>query len=153
MADDKKVVSLLQELVDILKTVAQSLPGKTVNLSFVDNGDGTISDKKTGLMWEKEGSSETMVFSEAEKYCKDLRMGEHRDWRLPTLEELFAIVDYKKNDPAIDPIFKSKSSWYWTSTDFAGYAGYVWCVSSYSGGVYWDSRYGSNYVRAVRQYN
>jgi hypothetical protein len=44
-----------------------------------------------GLNWES-----------AKKYCKDLTIGQRKDWRLPTIQELLSIVDYSKFDPALD---------------------------------------------------
>ena len=124
---------------------------------FVDNGDGTISDTRVlpngkRLMWQKEGSSETMVHSSAEKYCKVLNVGGHKDWQLPTVEELFSLVDYTKKDPAISKLFKCNSNWYWTSTIYAGGSDDAWVVDFYNGGVGWGGRVGYGYVRAVRQY-
>jgi|SRR6185436_9506221 len=119
---------------------------------FIDNKDGTVSDTQTGLMWEKVGNKDYLTFKEAEKYCKKLALAGKKNWRLPTREELVSIVDYTRSNPAIDPVFESNSSWYWSSSKVAGYADSVWCVNFDSGHVGWD--YGHNYrfVRAVRQY-
>jgi len=50
---------------------------------FVDNGDGTITDRATGLMWEKNGSSKKKSFYYAKKYIKSLnkkKFAGHKDW-------------------------------------------------------------------------
>lgn len=122
---------------------------------YIDNGDGTVSDPKTRLMWAKEGSGSELNFKSAEKYCKDLVLpskGGYTDWRLPTREELLTIVDDKKFDPAIDPVFVCKSSWYWTATPLAGGTGGAWMVYFYNGRAVWDDRDSYGYVRPVRQY-
>lgn len=123
---------------------------------FIDTGDGIIKDTKTNLMWPKEGSKEYMDFADAEKYCKEFKLGGFEDWRIPTREELESILDLKKDHPAIDPIFTEEGNWYWSSTPYAGlagYAGFAWIVSFDVGSVSWYSRDDSNYVRPVRQYN
>ncbi|MFC1836882.1 DUF1566 domain-containing protein [Thermodesulfobacteriota bacterium] len=94
---------------------------------FVDNGDGTISDRATGLMWMKSDSGKPMNWQQALKYAETMEFAGHNDWRLPNVKELQSIVDYGrapdaysalKAGPAIDPIFyiTETESWFWTGT-------------------------------------
>jgi hypothetical protein len=94
---------------------------------FVDNGDGTISDRATGLMWMKSDSSRPMRWPAALAYAEELVHAGYDDWRLPNVKELQSIVDYGRapdsrdpsaRGPAIDPVFDvtKTESWYWTST-------------------------------------
>lgn len=83
---------------------------------FVDNGDGTISDLVTGLMWEKLGDDGSI--NDVDR-CYDMsmldlkpdfrlnwnRFAGHADWRVPTRDELESLVDAGRHAPAIDPIF------------------------------------------------
>ena len=46
--------------------------GSKANPRFVDNGDGTISDTKTRLMWQKEGSQERLNYAQAEEFVAEL---------------------------------------------------------------------------------
>jgi hypothetical protein len=62
--------------------------------SLTDNGDGTITDNNTGLMWQKTDGGE-MTFGNAVTYCQNLTLSGCSDWRLPTGNELFSINDYK----------------------------------------------------------
>ncbi|MCG8341477.1 MAG: DUF1566 domain-containing protein, partial [Chlorobiales bacterium] len=78
--------------------------------SFVDNGDGSISDKSTGLMWTQSDNGEGIDWENALSYCENLNLAGYSDWRLPNAKELHSIVDYSKspdttNSAAIDPIF------------------------------------------------
>ena len=78
---------------------------------FLDNGNGTITDRVTGLMWEKGGSSSLLSYKEANKYISHLnkeRFLGHDDWRIPTLEELCSLLEQKKNERGqhISPLFK-----------------------------------------------
>ncbi len=103
--------------------------------NFVDNGDGTITDKATALMWAKVDSKEGMEWIKALKYAEDAELAGYSDWRLPNVKELQGIVDYNyapsATDPvkvgaAIDPMFESTSitnengdkdyPYVWTST-------------------------------------
>jgi hypothetical protein len=108
---------------------------------FIDNGNATITDTATGLMWMKNDSQNPMNWEEAlawaqmknsENYCG------HSDWRLPNTKELQSIVDYIRspgstNSAAIDPLFNCTSiineagyadwPWFWTSTTHRSFNG------------------------------
>ncbi len=86
---------------------------------FIDNGDGSVSDSMSGLMWQQADSGQARDWSGALTYCNDLVLAGHDDWRLPNIKELQSIVDYRRNDPAIDPQFfvqRDKKAWFWSST-------------------------------------
>ena len=75
--------------------------------NFIDNGDGTISDTSTGLMWQKATAPGTYTWEQALTYCENLTLpaGGYSDWRLPNRNELQSIVDYSRYNPAIDTTF------------------------------------------------
>ena len=54
---------------------------------FVDNGDGTVTDTKRNIMWQKGDNGKEVTFEEAQQYCKTLRLGGYSDWRLPKPDE------------------------------------------------------------------
>jgi hypothetical protein len=120
---------------------------------FVDNGDGTVSDAFTGLMWQQAEVESKMDWEAAISYCEGLSLAGYSDWRLPNRKELRSIVDYTVYGPAIDTVYfpNAVSSNYWSSTTRAGNTGNAW-------GIYFSYGYGSNggdksnayYVRAVR---
>lgn len=66
--------------------------------SYEDNGDGTISDLVTGLMWTKD-PGEKMTHAEAVENATRLRTGGYDDWRLPTVKELYSLIDFSGVDP------------------------------------------------------
>jgi len=109
--------------------------------NFVDNGDKTITDKATGLMWSKDDSQSGMNWQQALAYAQiknaDNYCG-HNDWRLPDTKELQSIVGYTRspgstNSAAINQIFNCTSitneagnldwPWFWTSTTHKSYDG------------------------------
>jgi hypothetical protein len=59
---------------------------------FIDNGDQTVSDRATGLMWQKE-DYRSVDFEDAVGYCEADTTGGWTDWRLPDVKELQSIVD------------------------------------------------------------
>lgn len=117
------------------------------DVRFVKREDGTVIDNMLGVIWGAtlEGRK---TWTEAKQACEKLGKG----WRLPTVSELFSLVDRKKYNPAIDTnIFPdTKSSWYWTSELVAGSDGYAWFVNFYDGCVDSFYKYNYNYVRPVR---
>ncbi len=70
---------------------------------FIDNGDGTITDNATGLMWAKDDSGSGMNWSDALDYCTSLTLAGHDDWYLPNAKELQGILEYSKAPNATDP--------------------------------------------------
>jgi hypothetical protein len=101
---------------------------------LVDNGDNTVTDKATGLMWSKTDSGSGMNWQEALAWVQARNAANylgHNDWRLPNVKELHSIVDYTRapdvtGSAAIDPIFnitsitneggKTDYPYFWTGT-------------------------------------
>ena len=54
---------------------------------FVDNGDGTVTDTRRKIMWQKGDNGKEVTFEKAQEYCKTLPLGGYADWRLPKPEE------------------------------------------------------------------
>jgi hypothetical protein len=87
---------------------------------FVDNGDGSVTDRATGLMWQKGGSSSILQYSRAQKFVSRLnkeRFLGHNDWRTPTLEELCSLLESKQDEKRqyINTLFDSKQRICWTA--------------------------------------
>ena len=66
--------------------------------AYRDNGDGTVSDLVTGLMWTQDPGAK-MVFSRAVAGASACRVGGHDDWRLPTVKELYSLILFTGTDP------------------------------------------------------
>lgn len=111
-----------------------------------------VLDTRTNLMWAVE-VLKRMSWAKALEAPKKLAIGGFKDWRLPTVEELFLLADRTRHDPAIDTGFfpETPSDWFWTSTPAAwSPAGFAWFVLFSNGGSGWDSQGGAFHVRAVR---
>ena len=111
----------------------------------IDNGDGTISDNATDLMWEQSDDGTQKNWEVSLSYCENLSLGSHTDWRMPNAKELHSIVDYSRspdatNSPAIDPLFSCTS--FLNPNNNLSY-GYYWTSSPLKDGVnpYTDAAY------------
>jgi len=62
--------------------------------AYKDNGDGTVSDTVTGLMWEK-GFRTNVAWSAALGLAAKATTGGHADWRVPTLKELYSLINFQ----------------------------------------------------------
>ena len=114
---------------------------------FTDNGDQTVTDSSTGLMWTRDDSQVAMNWEQALAWAQGKNAANycgHNDWRLPNTKELQSIVDYTRtpesnHSAAIDPVFTCTSiineagypdwPWFWTSTTHLSYDG-----TAYHGG-------------------
>jgi len=96
---------------------------------FTNNGDGTVTDNATGLMWVQNPSSAgigaTYNWASAIATCEALDYASHTDWRLPNIKELISIVDYGRysGDTQSDIAMADKTyfpgiqaNYYWSST-------------------------------------
>lgn len=119
---------------------------------FVDNGDGTVTDTTTGLMWSKEDIGDRQSWEPADKACRALTLAGFSDWRLPTRAELLTLVDDTRHEPVIDvSAFPAcKSSWYWTGTLTAWDPSCAWFVYFSGGSTSYYRRGSGAFVRAVR---
>ena len=102
---------------------------------FTDNGDGTITDELTGLMWAKDANHGQMTWNAGIDYCNNLILGSescsssYMDWRLPNAKELQSLIDvsnYKKALPSGHPFLNVQSSQYWSSSTYAGGTDETW---------------------------
>lgn len=108
---------------------------------FKDNGDGTVSDRATGLTWTRDDSGRPMDWEQALAWVQRMNTAKflgRDDWRLPNVKELQSLVDYSRspdtsNSPAIDPVFRCSTitdeagkpdyPFYWSGTTHIGHLG------------------------------
>ena len=134
--------------------------------NYTDNGDGTISDNVTGLMWQQVPDDEGLSYYEAVEYAADLELAGYSDWRMPTTKELFSISDFTSGWPYLDTDYfnlavtseVSKDEQYWselyvgTTVEGGDDAAFgvnhaTGHIKAYAASV--SGRFG-NYVRVVR---
>ncbi len=102
---------------------------------YMLNGNGTVTDTVTGLMWQQTDGGE-MTIENAQFYCDTLTLGGYTDWRLPNCHELFCILDHDKVNPAIDTIYftKTLAEYWWSNQRQENDSNKIW-VTNAGGGV------------------
>lgn len=142
--------------------------------SFTDNGDGTITDNRTGLMWEK-WSDNGDIHDKNNQYSWTNAFGKittlnsgsfagHNDWRLPTAAELSSLADLGATNNAEPTVFQtpcspgcaattcscSYPSGHWSSTSMHGAASNAWAWNAIEGRIATLPKTNTQNVRAVR---
>lgn len=123
---------------EVPKEIAPDTPVATPEKieRFIDNGDGTVTDTRTGLMWLKDVSCIDSLdwqsgLEAINKFnhdpvsfnCQDLTAAHYDDWALPNRNELRSLISYTADLPALATDFPTDSiqPYYWTSTIVAGH--------------------------------
>ncbi len=139
---------------------------------FTDNGNGTVTDNLTGLIWLKNANctdtvggisktSERLTWDNALTWSNTLASGAcgltdsstAGQWRLPNVTELESLVDLEHRSPALPsghPFTSVQSNYYWSSSSYAGHAGNAWIVYMINGSVYYLTKANNYYVWPVR---
>ncbi|MBV5277413.1 DUF1566 domain-containing protein, partial [bacterium] len=147
-------------------TVLALLGAWPAHAVFSDNGDGTVTDTLTLLIWDKCSwgqSGNTCATGSASNYTWAAALGiaarakaahykGHNDWRLPNVAELESLVKRDTSNPAIDrTAFPNTSSErYWSSTIYTPNPAYAWYVHFGNGGTGAGNQSYNGHVRLVR---
>lgn len=128
---------------------------------FIDNGDSTVTDNKTGLMWAKDGNAacNQMDMEEALSFISKLNDSKtgYKDWRLPTIQELSTLTDSDQRSPALPlnhPFSNVQSGSYWSlspSPEYVKNSGdFVWSMDMAIGSTGLNEKSHKLYVWPVR---
>ncbi len=134
---------------------------------FTDNGNGTVTDNLTGLIWLKNASCDGYkLWSDAVTFCDGLASGScgldddsvAGDWRLPNRCELESLLDLSQYDPPLPSGHPftgvNTSTFYWSATTVAYDMDSAWYVFMSTGGESSDHKTNTNgYVWPVRNPN
>ncbi len=138
----------------------------TPSSQFRDNGDGSVTDKKSGLTWMKcsigmtwngktcsgEPERENWKKAKAEaKTANEKRFAGSRKWRLPTRKELETIIEHKCFAPSINSeIFpRTATTGYWSATEESDHDKHAWVVLFRHGASYISNKKEEWFVRLV----
>lgn len=173
MKNFKRIIGIICMLALLIPIAAQSadkpekIPVGPNASNFVDNKDGTVTDKKTGLTWKQcpegitggdcaMGKADKFKWQFALDHAKSINEGEgfagKKDWRVPTIEELATIVDANRKDPSINVTAFPNTpfdAFYWSSSitdDGKNACCYIFGI----GKRLWSFKFDVGYLRLVR---
>lgn len=160
------------------QTCNPNMPLTKPDSRYNDNGDGTVTDNVTGLMWKQctegqsssttacdTGNAATFNWLEAHERAQSvnaLGFAGYNDWRLPNIKELNSLVEFACFEPAINLTYFPTPTWqssmgspYWSSTtrhgNGSGHSAYrVELGNGESGALPKDPQYNTFFVRLVR---
>ncbi len=113
----------------------------------------TYTDPKTGLMWQddRDAYDRELTWHLAVNYCGNLRLDGYSDWRLPTVRELYTLIDLAREDPAaVKALRFAASEDYWSASQVVGDRDDAWLVYFEDGVVNHYSKTRERNVRCVR---
>ena len=123
---------------------------------FTDNGDGTLTDNATGLMWEKFVTNTARTWENAVSYCNNRIIDIYTDWRMPNVNELESLINYDNanqgvwlNSQGFSGV-RTSSSVYFSSTTLKASPGNAFTMDTQGYGIYYTSKDNNGYVIAVR---
>jgi len=115
-------------------------PSTPIN-RFTENGDGTVTDTVTKLIWKRcseglsgdsceKGEPSIFTWQEAQKAAAESRSAGKSNWRLPDIKELNSIIERQCTMPAINEIVfpATPTMAFWSSSPYAGNSAYAWNV-------------------------
>lgn len=124
---------------------------------FTDNGDDTVTDNNTKLIWSKNANPGGWnAWEYAIRYCEgSSSLAGYTDWRIPSLSELKSLIDKSQFNPALppgNPFTNVQSGFYcWSSTIFLPLKPYyAWHVNFYKGYVWYSHKRSTYYMWCVR---
>lgn len=118
-------------MVAVLCLAGLVMSGEARAERFVDNGNGTVTDTKTKLMWTKSASPFGMMnWYDATSRCSSSSIAGLSGWRLPTKDELLGL--YRAGLSGKPFTDAGGFTYYWSSTT-SGYEYYAWGVSMQNG--------------------
>jgi len=126
------------------------------NPRFTDNGNWTVTDNMSGLVWSKDANPAGgyKSWQQALDYIKTLNSSNYRgynDWRLPNINELISLMDCSRRPWFIhDHPFANVQAHYWSSSTYIGSTYLAWYVDFYNGLVTDSYEAGVTYVWPVR---
>ncbi len=149
------------------QTCKDNITPTTPNTNFIDNGDGTVQDKSTGLIWMRcalgqtwdgitcAGSAVTYTWQQALQQADGYTFAASSAWRVPNVKELASILENACYFPAINLVVfpQTAPKRFWTASIYADESANSWFVDFDFGFSYNGSKGDNRYVRLVRATN
>ncbi|WP_395046995.1 DUF1566 domain-containing protein [Flavobacterium sp.] len=119
---------------------------------FTDNGNGTITDNLTQLIWQKTPNATAVTWENAITYAEGLSLASANDWRLPNIKELQSLNDESLSNPSVNQTFFGSIGVknYWSSTTVQNQTLNAWFWNTEFGITTFGLKTTVNYVICVK---
>jgi len=123
-----------------VRAVRYPITPDTIAEHFTDNGNGTITDNVTNLIWQKTPCPDTLSWEDALTYADTLTLLGDTDWRLPNIKELESLNDETMINPSLNPaVFNAPvPAQYWSSTSLPNFTNKAWYLDTHFGITTYD---------------
>ncbi len=135
-----------------VRAVRNPISPTNIANQFTDNGDGTIRDNLTNLLWQKTPHPDTLTWEQALTYAENLTLGGFSDWRLPNIKELQSINDERLISPSVTTNFFPNVGIkkYWSSSSLPNQTTKAWYLSTQYGITTYDFKTARLAILCVR---
>ncbi len=118
-----------------IRAVRDAATSQSYVVHFTENGNGTVTDNLTGLVWQKIPSGAKLTWVQSLVYAETVSIGGIKDWRLPNIKELQSINDETISNPSLDTSYfgVTGAKRFWSSTTLPNQIAKAW---------YWDTQFG-----------
>lgn len=154
---------LMTHSINAAQTIDPNIKHDWEDSRYTVNGDGTILDKKTNLIWKQctqglsgatcaTGTATTHNWQQALDLAEISTFAGFSDWRVPNIKELSSLVAYDRYGPAINiaifPNTPTQASYFWSSSPLN--LDLAWLILTTDGRRSRNVRNENHYVRLVR---
>ena len=135
-----------------VRAVRDVSPPPTIPNHFTDNGDGTITDNLTNLVWQKLANIDSITWEQALTYADSLTLSGFTDWRLPNIKELQSLNDETRINPSVNNTFFTNiaTNKYWSSTTLPNHTTWAWYLNTQFGITTYDAKTIRHFLLCVR---
>ena len=126
--------------------------GTVIPNHFTDNGNGTITDNLTNLIWQKLPYSDTLTWEQSLTYADTLSLSGYNDWRLPNIKELQSINNETTTNPSLNTLYftVNNAKKYWSSTTLPNQTTRAWYLDTQFGITTYANKTNKIYLLCVR---
>lgn len=134
------------------RAVRSPIPAQMLSVRFIDNGNGTVTDQLSNLIWQKVPSTGSFTWEQALTFAENLSLSGANDWRVPNIKELQSLNDFSTSNPSVNPaLFGALGvKKYWSSTTLPNQTTRAWFWDTQFGITTYDLKTVSNYLICVR---
>lgn len=145
---------------DLTETWGEDSDYQGMAPNWGDNGNGTVTDNITGLIWQREDDTKSYSYNNAIAYCMGLELGGIEDWRLPNVGEIYGLVDFSRgHTPSYGFIFVDTFWPLWEADTYGLHVSFwsktmqndeeAWKINFISSSLTANSLTGAKHVRCV----